>query len=147
MWKLTKNSKKIISKIFNKETMTYVLWGLTTTLINVFLYTMFCDIMDYKIANLIAIVIAKVYAYFVNKFLVFHHKCSDWKELFREICTFVITRGFSGIVDYFGVLVMVELFNINKNFSKYSVAFFVIVLNYVFGKLVVFKKKKKEIPQ
>lgn len=135
--------KKIVKKIANKEVLSYGFWGVTTTLVNIIIYSVLCIFIDYKIANLIAIIVGKTYAYFVNKFFVFKSHCKNVKELMKEIGSFAVTRGFSGVVDYFGVLFCVEILRIDKQISKYLVTAIVMIMNYIFGKFVVFSKKKE----
>jgi putative flippase GtrA len=56
---------------------------------------------------------------------------------------FIFARGFTGLVDYFGLIALVELFGFNEIYSKYAMVATVIVLNYVLGKKAVFVKKEK----
>lgn len=136
--------RKLIYRLLNRETIAYVFWGISTTLINIAVYSLLCFLIDYKIANIIAIVTGKVYAYFVNKYFVFRHRCLDWRELLKEIGSFVATRGFSGVIDYFGVILLVEIFSVEKKISKYVITILVMIMNYIFGKWIVFKKKHQE---
>ncbi len=133
---------KRLKDIINKQVIDYLIWGGSTTLVNLVLYTLLCMIVDYRIANLIAIIVCKIYAYIVNKFFVFCSRCSDMRELLREVFRYVLSRGFTGIVDYVGVLVLVEVVDVHKLVSKYAITVLVMVLNYILGKYAVFKKKK-----
>ena len=133
---------KRLKDIINKQVIDYLIWGGSTTLVNLVLYTLLCMIVDYRIANLIAIIVCKIYAYIVNKFFVFCSRCSDMRELLQEVFRYVLSRGFTGIVDYVGVLVLVEAVDVHKLVSKYAITVLVMVLNYILGKYAVFKKKK-----
>ncbi len=133
---------KRLKDIINKQVIDYLIWGGSTTLVNLVLYTLLCMIVDYRIANLIAIIVCKIYAYIVNKFFVFCSRCSDMRELLQEVFRYVLSRGFTGIVDYVGVLVLVEVVDVHKLVSKYAITVLVMVLNYILGKYAVFKKKK-----
>lgn len=132
--------KTLISKIVNRETISYLFWGVATSILNVGLFS-FLDSwgVDYKVANIIAIFVTKLAAYFTSKFFVFHSHCPDMKALIKEIAAFIGARGFTMIVDYLGLIVLVDLLRANKTLSKLIMTFFVVVLNYFFSKLAVFK--------
>ena len=132
---------KKLKDIINRQVIDYFIWGVSTTLVNIVLYTLLCKVIDYRIANLIAIVVCKIYAYVVNKLFVFHSKCQNFKELFMEISRYILSRGFTGVIDYIGVIILVEFAGINKLVSKYSITVLVMVLNYILGKHAVFKKR------
>lgn len=135
--------KKWIGKLCNKEVISYIFWGITTTVINIVLYTLLGYIMDYKIANFVSIIATKVYAYFVNKLFVFRSSCAGWKELLHEITAYVLSRGFTGLVDFFGVIVLVEGFLVNQSLAKYIVVIIVMALNYILGRKAVFVRRGK----
>lgn len=132
---------KRFKKIINRQVIDYFIWGISTTLVNIVLYTLLCMITDYRIANLAAIIVCKIYAYVVNKLFVFHSKCKNIKELLLEISRYVLSRGFTGVIDYIGVIFLVEFIEVNKLVSKYSITVLVMILNYLFGKHAVFRKK------
>lgn len=126
------------------EFISYVFWGLSTTVVNLTLYYVFNYFMNYKMANFIAILLCKVYAYGVNKFFVFKNRTPDIKALLKEIVRYIYTRGATGIIDFFGVIFLVELGLCSENISKCIITGLVIVLNYILGKKVVFIKGTKE---
>lgn len=124
------------------EIIRYGIAGVTTTLINIGLYHGLVLLgMDYREANLIAIVCSKAYGYIVNKLFVFKSHCSTRKELLQEIGKFIGARGITGIVDYAGLIFLVEVCSFDKVVSKYAITVIVIILNYVFGKFMIFKRK------
>lgn len=94
---------------------------------------------EYIYGNLIAILLSKAYAYLVNKQFVFRSKREDKAGLFREMVAFVCARGFTGLIDYFGLIIMVEAFDLPVTWSKYALTVLVIVLNYILSDSVVFK--------
>ncbi len=131
----------IIKKILNREVIMYVIFGVLTSLLNIGLYAGLTHIgMDYIVANFITLVIVKLAAYVVNKIFVFQTKCSDFMELTKEFLRFVVTRGITMIVDFVGLIFMVEILSIDSMISKIFMTILVVVLNYIFGKLHVFKK-------
>lgn len=129
------------------EVIRYIIIGVTTTLVNLLIYHVLLYAgLDYRIANIIAIISAKLYAYVTNKKFVFRSKCANWKDLVAEACRYILARGFTGVLDYFGLIFAVEVLHADKVISKYVLQVIVIVLNYVFGKFVVFKGKRDRNP-
>lgn len=142
---LQKEIKKIWNKIGNKEFVQYVFWGIMTTVLNVVAYNLLCYVMKYWIANLIAMIICKVFAYMTNKFFVFKSRCSTWKELMEEFVRYILLRSISGIIDLLGLVMLVEILWINQRISKYIVTMIVVLVNYIFGKKYVFTKRDADI--
>ena len=132
---------KIFKKLNNRQVINYFIWGISTTVVNIGLFTMLCTTMDYHKANLIAIIACKVYAYVVNKLFVFCSRCKDMGAFIHEIFRYLISRGFTGVLDYLGVIILVEYFNVNKIISKYLIMITVMILNFLLGKYAVFRKK------
>lgn len=128
--------KKTLMELFR-----YGMAGITTTFVNLLVYHIFLIMgIDYKKTNLIALIFSKVYGYTVNKLFVFRSHCRSKRELLIEISSFISARGFTGLIDYFGLIAMVELFDINEFFSKYIIQVVVIIFNYIFGKFWIFRK-------
>ena len=49
-------------------------------------------------------------------------------------------RGFTGIIDIFGMFYAVEILKADEMFTKCVIQVIVIILNYILGKRVVFNK-------
>lgn len=140
---------KIVDKLKDKEQLKELFWygisGVTTTIVNIGVYYLLQKAgLGYNIANLIAIVTAKLYAFVTNKILVFRTHTPSFKEFFVEFFKFFVARGFTGVVDFVGVWFMVSICGIDQMISKYFIQVVVIILNYVFGKKFVFVKKEEE---
>jgi putative flippase GtrA len=134
-----------IPKIGNNELFRYGVAGATTTAANLIVYHALLFLgAPYMIANIFALVVSKVYAYFVNKIYVFRARSENVGEVAREIMRFIFARGFTGLVDYFGLIALVELFGFSEIYSKYAVVVTVIILNYILGKKAVFVKKESK---
>ena len=66
-----------------KQLYSYIFWGVLSTVLNIALaqFTVWCGV-DYKIANIITLVVVKIFCYFTNKFFVFkHNKTSFLKKI------------------------------------------------------------------
>lgn len=127
-----------------KRIVIYGICGVATTVINIGLYQLLLYVnLDYKIANLIAVIVTKLLSYISNKIFVFQSKTNSIIELIKEFGRFMITRGFTTVIDYFGLIMLVELANVNQVYAKYIILFFIIIFNFVMGDKFIFKHKKE----
>lgn len=125
-----------------REMTQYVIWGVLSAILNVGLFQiLILGSVDYRIANLITIIVVKIFCYVTNKFFVFRTPYEGLKVLLKEMMAFIFARGVTSILDYVGVLVLVELVNCREMLSKCIMAVVVVVVNYIFSKFFVFKKK------
>lgn len=86
--------------------------------------------------------VAVIFAYIVNKIFVFESKTSGKKKLVKEFTSFIACRIVSGITCDVGMFVlMVKFLHINDIISNVVTQLMVVVLNYVFSKLIIFKKR------
>lgn len=129
------------SKIFEKkEALRYFFWGVITVLANYFSYFLLKQLLAYQIANLISIVFTKVFAYYTNKKFVFRTK-TNLKGQVMEVARYVLGRGFTGVVDFVGLIVLVDVFGMDDGIGKMVMIVITTALNYVLGKVFVFKKE------
>lgn len=127
------------------ELLRYIVAGATTTLINLAVYRIFLITgLDYRWANLTALILSKTYGYIVNKLFVFCSHCGSKRQLLIEIGSFISARGFTGLIDYFGLIAMVELLGMNKVYAKYFMQAVVIIFNYISGKFWIFRRKRPQ---
>ena len=126
-----------------RELVRYGFFGLATTLVNLGVYRLLLLVCDYRISNLIALISSKLFAYYTNKRFVFHSRCGSGRELVKEMFRFVVSRGATGLLDYVGLIVAVEVFGFDRVYSKYVLLVVVIILNYILGKKVVFQGGKE----
>ena len=126
------------------EIVNYLIVGGMTTLVSIVVYALFTKLfhVNYMISNVISWIVAVIFAYVTNKIFVFKSKCENRKAIFVEIYQFFKYRFFSLIIDILLMYLLVEIFNINDMISKIIVQVIIIILNYVFSKIFVFKKKE-----
>lgn len=139
--------KSIWNKTVNRETITYAIAGALTTLVNYGAYYIFCNKIGIEnlIANIIAWIIAVIFAYIVNDIWVFRaHKENIWLEAVK-VAKFFGARLLSLAVEEAGLFVFVDLLTWNNLAVKAVLAIIVIILNYFFSKLYIFNKNKYEI--
>lgn len=134
--------KKIKGKLLNRETILYAIFGVLTFFVGIIVYQVFLFFgVDYKISNIFSLVLGKLFAYVMNKFIVFRCRQDNFIAFLKEFASFVLARGLTALIDYFGVIIAVELFKMDKLLSKYLLQIIVIILNYFFGKQMIFKKR------
>ncbi|MBQ1193076.1 MAG: GtrA family protein [Lachnospiraceae bacterium] len=133
--------KQLIKKILNKETILYIVFGVITTIVDFLVFSIFYYglSIDEVISNTIAWFAAVVVAFITNKLIVFNSKGHEAKELIKEIASFFLARVTSLIItDVF--LVFAAHINMNMLLAKAFISVAVIVINYFFSKLFIFKK-------
>ncbi len=118
----------------------YIFWGVMTVAANYFSYLLLKVIMPYQIANIISIIFTKVFAYCTNKKFVFRTKTNS-REQIKEIIRYVLGRGFTGVVDFLGLIVLTEVCSVDDKIGKMIMIVITTALNYVLGKLFVFKNE------
>ncbi len=137
--------KKLWAMFVNRETITYGIAGVATTVVNFLAYHLFCNIIGIPnlIANAIAWVIAVAFAYVVNARWVFRDKSENATDESKKIVKFFGARFATFLVEEAGMFVLVDLLHGPNMIMKAMVAVAVIILNYIFSKLFVFTKKTK----
>lgn len=135
--------KKIIEKFLTKEVILYVIFGLFTTAVNLGAFYLMNTILkwDKNVANLIAIVLAVLFAYITNKDLVFHSEAKTLKAKWMEFFKFIAGRTFTMIIEFVGGWLLF-LTPIPEMISKLVVTVVVVILNFFISKFFAFKTKK-----
>lgn len=135
--------KKIAKRIITKEVILYVIFGILTTVVNLGFFYLFYAIWqwDKNLSNLLAIVIAVLFAYVTNKSLVFHSQAKTIKEKLKEFVKFITGRAFTMLVEFLGGLFLFETL-IPEMLSKAFLTIIVIVLNFFISKFFAFKNNK-----
>jgi len=128
----------------HKEFISYGIWGVITTILHILLFALLTYIgIKYYIANIITLISIKALAYIVNKLFVFKTKCKNKKELISEIMKYIFSRLLTMLIDYFGLILLVEVFNIDVMIGKITILILVVLINYVLCKLFVYKSGEK----
>ncbi|NMB43055.1 MAG: GtrA family protein [Clostridiales bacterium] len=130
-----------LKRLYDNDIIRYIFFGGLTTLVNLISYTLLRGFMDYNIANFISIVLAILFAYIVNSRFVFRSKARTTKQRLSEFIKFIGARLSTMIIEILGVFVFVDLLQINDLIGKVIIQFVVLILNYIFSKLIVFKNK------
>lgn len=150
---------KTLKSLFTKykEIIMYLIMGGATTVVNWVVYAIATFLihtgkqvhgfdMDLLISNIIAWILAVLFAYITNKLFVFESYSWTPSFVIKEFALFVSARLLTGIIEILGVPLLVGLglnqtiLGIEGMLSKIVVSVVVIILNYVFSKLFIFKK-------
>ncbi|HJJ18231.1 MAG TPA: GtrA family protein [Clostridiaceae bacterium] len=134
---------KIIEKILTKEVILYIAFGILTTIVNLGSFYVMNSILQWNenISNIIAILLAVIFAYITNKDLVFHSEADSFKERIIEFGKFMLGRAFTMVVEFVGGLILFEL-PIPNIITKMGLTIIVIILNFFISKFFAFKSKK-----
>lgn len=133
-----------IKRCLNRETIIYIIFGILTTAVDYVAFSLlhYGLTINEIIANTIAWALAVAFAYITNKLFVFESKSFDIKTLTKEIPSFLLARLLSLIVTNI-FLVFAAHISMNMLLAKALISVVVIILNYIFSKLFVFKEKNE----
>lgn len=120
----------------------YLIFGVLTTILNIALYVFCYHIggMSNVISNIAAWIAAVAFAYITNKLWVFNSKDFTFSVMRAEIWKFASCRLATGILDLIIMFVGVDLLKGPPAIYKIGSNVLVVILNYVFSKLIIFKK-------
>ncbi len=122
-----------------EEQINYIIIGGITTLISIASFKLLnLTGMDPLISNVISWILAVTFAYFTNKTIVFKNKDKNSKQVFDFIFYRLVTLGIEEAIIY----VMINLLSIDDLLTKVVAQIVVFIANYLFSKLIVFKKSK-----
>ena len=145
--------KKLLAKY--RELLLYVLFGGLTTLINIAVYGTCTQLLHLStgISNALAWVLSVLFAYLTNRKWVFESTAHTPQELLREATSFVSCRLGTGVLDQMIMVIGVDVFGARFIPAQYADLWsmglkiasniLVILLNYIFSKLIIFRKKDK----
>ena len=148
-----------------KEIVMYIIFGIMTTIVSWGTYAFFTKLLPVENANLVVFVsnviswISSVaFAFVTNKIWVFRSRSWSVKTVVSEGVAFVSARMLTGILEVVGVPILCNagfdqyfyaiakktavggsFFYVDGIYSKMAFAIIVVILNYVFSKLFVFK--------
>lgn len=140
-----------IIKLYKKyeEVINYLIIGGLTTIINLIVkYALLFTILkannptQLQISVVISWIVACLFAYITNRKIVFKSKS---KKILKEFLSFVISRICTLLLEMFIMFIFVTLLKLNSNLWVIIWSIFsqvvVIVTNYIFSKLIIFKEK------
>ena len=147
-----------LKKLLNRETVLYIIFGVATTAVNYVVFHLLYNVLWHQrnslTANAAAFVAAVIFAFVVNKLFVFESRSWNADTLKREIPSFLAARIGSFGIEEAGLFLAEKVLKLGGIIAftagslsldwitviKVALAFVVVALNYVFCKLIVFKK-------
>ena len=145
-----------------KEMILYIVFGGLTTVVNIVVYGVMYHGFGNMVSTAAAWVLSVLFAYITNKLFVFESRSFEAKVLLKEMLSFFLCRLATGLMDMAIMYVFVDLdvlklmhiqWSINLGITTVTIGFnvivkilsnvLVIILNYIFSKLIIFRKKEK----
>lgn len=143
--------KEIIKKVCTKEVISYIIFGVLTTIVNIVISFILKAVfnIDGNIASTIGIICSILFAYFTNRKWVFESEARKVKEKLIELAKFILGRAFTMVVEIIGVYILNDIIHMfygifNDNIAylanKCIITVIVIILNFFISKFFAFKK-------
>ena len=142
--------EKCIQKIFNNEIFAYFFFGFATTLVSILSRLVIYQLTHKELlATALANIIGNLFAFITNDTIVFKQARQNW---LRRLVKFTLARLSTFLLDLFLTFLFVTQFPniigqfVNNNIDKVNTIetaisqFLIIILNYIFSKVFVFKK-------
>jgi len=128
----------------HREGMRYLIFGALSTVINIVVFAICTKMANLStaVSNTIAWIVAVLFAYVTNKIYVFNSKTTGVKNLVREILSFFGARIATLVLETAFLWVVIDKLGFNEIFMKIISNIIVIILNFVFSKIFIFKKDK-----
>ena len=142
--------KKIITYIFNNELLAYLFFGIATTLVSILSRLVIYQLTHQELlATALANIIGILFAFITNDRIVFKQERKNWP---RRLVKFSLARLSTFLLDLFLTFLFVTQFPniigqfVNNNINRVNrietiiAQFLIIILNYIFSKVFIFKK-------
>ncbi len=131
--KYTKLNKKY------QEIVNYVIVGGFTTIVSILSYYLFrIFLQNYVLCTVLSWIVAVSFAYITNRKYVFYSK---EKNIYREFFEFICSRVLSLLSEIAIMFILVDFLNIQDKLAKIIVQILIMILNYIFSKIFVFREK------
>lgn len=141
-----------VKKMYLKyeEAVNYLFFGFLAFLVNMAAYAVAARVLGADndrvglvlVATAFAWVAAVLFAYWTNRRFVFKSRVSGFENIRKEFLSFVGARIVTGVMELVIMYIMVDMADVDDLISKLVCNVIVIVSNYIFSKLWVFRKKE-----
>ena len=133
--------KGLTQKVLSKEVIFYAIFGVLTTAVNLVSFYILTHLgLDENLSNIIAIILAVLFAYFTNRKLVFNSTAVTFKENLKEFYKFILGRVFTMFLEILGFYLLFNIMGIQEFISKLVITVIVVILNFFISKFFAFKK-------
>ena len=122
----------------------YGIFGALTTILAWVIYWLATRMLHMRplSASVLAWFLAVLFSYATNRKYVFHSGINTFTGIIKECLSFMASRLGTGIFDLAVTFIFIEWLKFYDMPVKITSNIIVIILNYVFSKLVVFKEKR-----
>lgn len=128
----------------NKEIILYLAFGVSTTAMDSLVsYALYPTKLNIHAVHIIAWVAAVAFAYITNRIFVFESRSRGMAVIF-EVIRFASSRIATLLIQEAIVFLLFDIMKLSKYVVKIPAAVLVVILNYVFSKLLVFVGGKKK---
>ena len=128
-----------------KSVISYLFWGVITTVVNIVVFAILSKNLHlyYQLSNVIAWFVSVLVAYISNKLWVFNSKTTGFKAIMAEAGRFFFMRTTTLILEMIILFIGISLMHGNEIIVKIIDNAIVVISNYAFSKLIVFREEKK----
>lgn len=135
--------QRIWKQCFNRENVSYLIFGVLTTLADWISYRMMrLAGIDYRLATAGSWAVAVLFAFVTNKLFVFGSMSFRPAQVWKEFVAFVACRVLTGVLTLAAMVVLVDGIGIqNDFFCKIVVSALSLVMNYILSKWFIFKER------
>ncbi len=127
-----------------EDVLLYLIFGVLTTLVNFVTYYI-CYTKFHWInlaSNTVAWILSVMFAFITNKIWVFKSKSFQTELVLRELITFIVSRLSTWLLETVIMIIGVDILKGYWLIAKVIASVLVVILNYVFSKLFIFRKNK-----
>jgi len=138
------------------ELFRYVIAGGLTTLLSMAVFALFCVAVSANhtvdgatklqalLGNGLSWVIAVLFAFWINRRMVFRRRGGTASLIMKELAQFVLSRAVSGVVFEIGLFALLAYLHVDNMMNKVIVLVIVTVFNYMVSKFWIFSKKEQK---
>ena len=132
-----------------KHIIAYLFWGVVTTVINLAVFQILSSGIhwNYQLANVITWFVSVLVAYFTNKVWVFGSHYTTVSDFLVEMLRFFFYRALTLVIDIVITFIGISVLGFKDPMGQFIVKVIdnviVIIANYVFSKLLIFKDNKQ----
>lgn len=133
-----------ITALLNPQTIIYLVIGVLTTVVNYAVFAVLIIMIPGSeiISNTIAWIAAVAASFFPNKLFIFRSFSMNSGVISKEFISFVSSRIATLLIEAAGLYIFCDMMHFNGLVVKLFLAVIVVILNFVFSKLFVFKGKE-----
>lgn len=141
-----KNTEADKGKAALREGIAYLIFGVLTTVIDYVISNglFYLGHMASVPAQTIGWIAAVIFAFVTNKWWVFRSYTLEPRKVWKEFVSFTLCRVATFFINLAAIFIMVDILNMEFFICKLLISIVVVVLNYVFSKILIFAHKNGE---